>query len=738
MRIIQKLFLMVFVLSMCSTVFAVEGEEKTNVQTKEEAKMEEVVVTATRTEKEIESAPGDVHIVTKKDIEDRHINTVDEALNDVPGVFDRRGKGLMDTRADISVRGVPGANRTLIMQDGIPLNNAYTGDVMWAGLSPNNVKQIEVVEGPFSSLYGGNAMGGVVNIITKMPEKRTITLQSGYGTSWDRGEAMDDLRKVYLSYGDKFKDKFSLFLSYGYDATNGYATNFNVQSKQPPAGITGWSSTTSSKGDKRYLIGDTGDNRWWDDDITVKTGYDFSKTSKITASFTRTRYEYNYDGPHTYLKDASGNAVYSYGTVRESSFLSGNGGKDQNVYAITYETEVGSVKAKVDLGLVDQENSWYTTPGTSATLSSGPGKVSETPSKNYYSDMQFTFPLFNINILTLGASFKHGKANTEEHNLRNWKNETSQTTLTYTSGGEDYSYALFAQDEIIILNNLSAYVGFRQDWWETEGGYANQVGAAGYPKNYDSRSASSFSPKLAIVYKPFAATALRTSAGRAFRPPTVYELYRTWTSSTGVTYNGNPDLKPETTTSWDIGVEQGLWKGAKARATYFENHLEDLIYLKTVSSNRQDYINAGKATSKGVVAEIEQRIDTWLRLFTNATFTDAKIKENDASPASEGKRLTQMPKRIFNLGAEAEKGPFLCSLTGTYVSKRYSYDDNSDVVNNVYGSYDPYFSMDAKIAFKVTKFAMLSLSVDNILNRQYFYYYKAPGRSWFTELTMRF
>lgn len=84
MRIIYKLFLMVFVLSICSIVFAVEGEEKTTVQTKDETKLEEIVVTATRTEKDIESAPGDVHVVTKKDIEKRNIKTIDESLNTTP------------------------------------------------------------------------------------------------------------------------------------------------------------------------------------------------------------------------------------------------------------------------------------------------------------------------------------------------------------------------------------------------------------------------------------------------------------------------------------------------------------------------------------------------------------------------------------------------------------------------------------------------------------------------------
>lgn len=705
-----------------------------------ESRLEEIVVTATKTEKEIEIAPGSISVVTKNDMEKQNIKTVDEAMDTVSGVFNRRGKGLMDTLSSVTLRGFSGQERTLILMDGITLNNAYTGSVQWGGLAPEDVERIEIVKGPFSSLYGGYAMGGVINIITKMPEKREFVFKTGYGSSWDRGDAMDDLRKFYLSYGDNLKNKLSLFLSYGYKATNGYPSDFNVQSSKPTAGITGWSYTTNNEGATRYLIGNRGDNRWWDDNITFKARYDFTKTSKINLSFIRSRYEYNYDEPHTYLRNAAGKEVWSYGTVRESSFLSGSGGREQNFYKLTYETEFSPVKIKLSLGLVDQEKSWYVIPGTTVatTRFGGPGKVSETPSRGYNADIQFTLPLLERHILTFGGSFRHGWANTKEHNLTNWKDEDSKTTLSYQSKGKDRTYALFIHDEIMILDNLTAYIGFRQDWWETYDGYVNQIGTAGYPKNYNSKGASSFSPKAALVYKPFERTTLRTSAGKAFRPPTVYELYRTWTSSSGVTYAGNPNLMPETTTSWDIGIEQKLWKGSKVGIIYFENHMKNLIYRKTVTATYQELINAGKAESKGLEIEAEQRFDKWLRIFANFTYTNAKLKENDAKPTTVGKRLTQVPERMFNIGGDFEKGPFSASLIGRYVSKRYSNDENKDVVNNVYTSYDPYFTADAKVSYKLTKFAAVSFSVDNIFDRDYFSYYKAPKRSWFGEITLKF
>jgi iron complex outermembrane receptor protein len=204
------------------------------------------------------------------------------------------------------------------------------------------------------------------------------------------------------------------------------------------------------------------------------------------------------------------------------------------------------------------------------------------------------------------------------------------------------------------------------------------------------------------------------------------------------TYNGNPDLKPETVQSWDAEITQGLWRGAKFSATYFENYMKDLIYNTTVSTGQYKYMNAGKAESKGVVLEIEQRFDKYVRLFANYTYTDARIKENSANPASVDKRLTFMPDTMINAGAECEVGPFSASLTGRYISKRYSTDTNTDTVNNVFGSYDPFLTADAKVSYKITKFATISFSVDNITNETYFSSYLAPGRSWFGGLEVKF
>ena len=191
--------------------------------------------------------------------------------------------------------------------------------------------------------------------------------------------------------------------------------------------------------------------------------------------------------------------------------------------------------------------------------------MASSPSQNYNTDLQFTAPLFDRHILTFGGSYRNELANTEQYNLRNYTDENSTTNLTYNAGGKTKTSSIFIQDEILIRENLTTYLGLREDLWDTYDGYANQFGTGAFSKSYEPRNANALSPKFALVYKPFEKTTVRTSAGQAFRGPTVYELYRTWVSSTGVTYNANPDLKPETVRSWDIGITQGLWKGSEAQ-----------------------------------------------------------------------------------------------------------------------------------------------------------------------------
>lgn len=715
---------------------------------KGETKLDEVVVTATRTEKSIADAPGSVSIVSTDDMKKKNIQSVDEALNTLPGVFDNRIKGLMGTTSTVTFRGLSGSGRTLLLLDGMPMNDAYSSSQQWGGLNVQDLERIEVVRGPSSSLYGGAAMGGVINLMSSMPEKREFNISSGYGDSLSSDNAMKNLWSTHLSYGDKI-GKLRLYTAFGYKSTDGYPTGQVLTSSQPPAGITGWTQTTNNTGAKRFLVGDTGDNGWWDYTASTRLQYDFSDTTNVRFSWLRAASKYKYDNPHTYLTNASGAPVYTTTGLTEKSFLTGDGATTQDTYSISAETLLGNVKGKFLFGINDQGENWYNTPVT-ATLAGGTGTKSDSPNRTYFTDLQLSVPVMEKHVLTGGFSFRYDTADSNNYPLSDYKNPDSVSgPSTQWGGGVTKTYSAYLQAEIALLNNLTLYTGIRDDYWVSSDGYAGQTTTPAQSLSFPEKSKNAVSPKGALVWKPVDGTTFRVTGGKAFRAPNLNQLYKTWVSDSNTLqtiYNSNPNLNPETVWAWDAGVEQNLWQGAKIKATYFENYLNDMMYNITTSSvtvagkttTTKLQSNVGGAETRGVELEAEQKFGKNLRLFAGYTYTDSEITEFAPNPTLVGKQLTQVPRHMINGGLDANYGPASLYLVGRYVAKRYGQDDNSDTVNNVYGSYDPYFVLDMKTSYKVTDWATVSLSVNNLLDRQYYVYYVSPGRSWFANLEMKF
>ncbi len=718
-------------------------DDKTTKDGKKEASLDEIVVTATRSSKSLSDVPADVSVVTKEDIESRNVQTVDEAMNLVPGLFDKRAKPL-DTTASVTLRGIPGQKRTLVLLDGQPLNDGYTGAVDWNGLFPENVQQIEVAKGAFSSLYGGNAMGGVINILTRMPEKREVTFESGYGT--------DNFWTTYGSYGDRYYDKLSIFASFGHKESDGYPGTPVVKTYTTSGtgtAVNGAEPTKTAQGVPAYTIGDTGSNSWWRQSGTFKAAYDFTEDTKLSFSYMRASYGYGYDDPSTYLRDASGNSVWSGPAVfndnglkrlsfSESSFLNGGGEQAENIFRAAFDTLVmDTVKVKATCGLVDQPSNWYITPSSSATRAGGPGTINETPSQSFQSDLQVSFPVFEKNLLTFGTTYQFANADSQEHSLSDYTDSGSKGDLTYESKGRDGIFSMYAQAEIALWKDLTAYLGIRGDYWETFDGMVNMKGSAGVPVDYESKDSTAVSPKASLVYKLLDTTTLRASVGSSFRPPNVYELYRTWTYY-GTTYASNPDLDPETCFSWDAGVEQKLGENGLLKFTYFYNHIDDLIYLTTITSTYQQYINAGEAETKGFEIEAQQKLCEWFKVFGGFTFTLSEMLSNPAKPSTEGKQLTGIPERLFNLGGEFTYKRFSATLIGRYADKQYNNDQNLDTTSGVYGSYDSYFVTDLALKYKVTDWASVMFAVNNMFDSKYYAYYQAPGRQLYGGLTVKF
>jgi iron complex outermembrane receptor protein len=711
-------------------------------ETKKYQTLEPIVVTATRTEKSLSDVPAAVSVVTSTDIESRNIQTVDQAINDLPGVFTQRVSQL-DSIGDVMMRGMPLQERNLVLLDGERLNQAFAGLVNWNSLNPLDIARIEVAKGPFSSLYGGDAMGGVINVITKTPQAREVTIQSGYGS--------DNTWYEYASYGDKLYNRLSVFASFSYKQSDGYP-NIPVSinpaySPAIPGGtpVHGAVPSNDAFGNPAYIIGNTGDYNWWTQSGDIKLVYDLNADSKATFIYRNNQWGYGWGNPQSFLYDANGNNVFSgnqYGAGFTSpDYVNGvtKGAFSENMFHGDYETKVFSDAIfKISGGYINTPVNWYTQPSYLATSSGGPGQYTSTGSDMYDMDMQLSLPLFEKHLLIFGAAFRYDYADQPVTNLSNWTETGTQTGPYSDAKGKDSIYSFYTQAEIALLRNLTLYAGVRGDYWKTFDGFSEIVGVQP-PTDYGSNSDFSVNPKGSLVYKPWDGTTFRTSIGTSFRPPTVYELYTSW-SGYGVFSEANPNLKPERSFSWDIGMEQKLGSSTTFKFNYFNNTLNDYIYWASVNGSYTTFQNqnAGKAESDGVEAEIESKPFDCLKLFANATYTHSEMLSNSVDSTTIGKQLQYVPEWMFNIGGELTYRKFAFTLVGRYADKQYGYGNNSDTVSGVYGSYDSYFVADFKVRYTVTNWATLDFAVNNLLDEKYFTYYQAPGRQFFGGLTAKF
>ena len=713
--------------------------------------MGEVVVTATKTAKDTMDAPATVSVVTAKEIENKNIQSIDEALTLLPGVYATRPGGhepsVMGT--NVVMRGIPDYSRTLVLVDGQTLNDPYIGAVTWESVPAETVKSIEVVPGSFSSLYGGSAMGGVINIITKTPTKREMSVKGGYGT--------DNFKNGSIVYQDRIGERVGIVLDYAHKQSDGYITTEVVI--RPGAGsgtaVTGAQQTTDSNGNPAYLVGYREANAWSSQNLGAKLYVDLPAESRLTVG--ASQFLYDSSGRNrfnTYLRDGVGNPV-SFGNVTVagsrlavgSKFLTGPDSaiKEQNRYTAEYETKLGKgVAIKATLGYTDlpMYNNYFV-PGSTATLNGGPSTRMLRPSNEISGSVQAGFPLSDKQFLVTGFSSNKRKIDTITYNVSDWRNADATGPVQNQTGGKDASNALYVQDEIALNDRLMAYIGGRYDSWSTEG-FIEQVAATPNPpgankKVYSSRSQTHFSPKASLVYRPADTTTLRGSIGNAFHAPNLRDTFGWWTPLTGYTYTPNPDLKPETVTSMEIGIEQQLASGTLLRATYYENNLKDLIYrTQSDALMEQGVANAGAAKVKGIELEVRQKVLGGLTAFANVTFNDSKITQNSANRATEGKYMTSTPQKMANIGLEGVRGLWSGSLDGHYVGKVYASDLNLDVVSGVYGSYDAYFVTNAKVAYKIKDFVTLSLSVNNLADRKYYQSTVQQGRAYYGEMSLKF
>jgi iron complex outermembrane receptor protein len=722
------------------------------------AMLDEVVVSATKTKTSLSDAPAAVTVVTAKTIETKNASRLGDVLDQVPSLYLRGGalgqsQGTVGT-SSMSLRGID-QTRVLILLDGQPIQDASSGKVNWRVPFVDDIERVEVVPGAFSSLYGSNAIGGVVNIISKQPDKRELTAKIKQG--W--GDASGEDASIY--WREKLNNGFGVVVGYGQQRRDSYVNEFVV--KTPVAGVagtpvTGAQAITTRDGVPAYLVGDLGTTPWNSTNGTVKLFYDLSTTDKIYTGINHQETKVGYTHFNTYLRNAATGAPVSSGAVgiNGQRVVLANSDYDFSLwsYAPLHEVDTryfagyeatlnNDYLLKLDLGKIKRAYSFALAGSTGATTwNGGPGTLSDTPNTGMDGTVQLTFPVGERQVVVAGFAVHKDSVNQQIYALSNWRDPNTRTAVNSIYNGSSTTTSLFAQDEISAADALRVYLGGRLDKWETKGDNSSVVAPIG-SNTFSARSVSAFSPKLSAVYQATESSTVRASFGRSFRAPANQDLYTSSTSRSRTT-TGDPNLQPERGTTWEVGGELRLSEAAKLTATYYDTLLTNLIYVKQVTTvappaiSQSQRINAGKARIRGIELATRNRLNDWLALDVNYAYIDSKMLENSTDPLSVGKRLTDSPKNIAGIGLTAEQGAWTGTLNARYLSHIYWTAQNTDKVEGVPGSYDSHTMVNAKVGYAFTQMVKGSVAINNLLDKKAYSYFLLPGRNMTAELVFSF
>lgn len=615
-----------------------DGEKKPEAAAaaRQSALLPEVVVTATKTEREITDVPASVSVISAKDIARQQPRKTEELLKQVEGV-DVNASSATGGAGTIILRGVGGSfagQTTQVLVDGMATDSVVSAINGRGGLNflaAQDIERIEVVRGPASALYGPSAVGGVINVLPKRwsgPAGAEVYANVGSHNSQTLGAAVgtaNDTADFRLSVSD-FR-------------TDGYVAQPNPDP---------WGSKDLAARD------------WTDSKVGFQAGVRPSANQELTVSALSYRTRSAWLGGHPNYRLNNDGETMTLGYRHELN--------DRATFKVFYRKS--RVKA---LGLFDDEVE-NSNPG-SLILSSTNERVSDSDSLEGQADLR----LSSNNLLTLGISYGTGEQKTTNTDVLGGGTITDITKSEMTG--------FFVQDEHRFSDAWTLIAGGRFDRISLFGDSRN-----GVPRYKDSTE-TVFNPRAGLRYHLSPATSFYASAGTAYVPALNYLK-----SPNGSTWLENPDLKPESSTSYEIGLNQRLgW--ASLRAAVFHTDYRDKISSIRVSSApvKNQYQNIGKVIVDGLEFGLEGKLSGGWQPYVNYAYTDSVIKENPNDPLTVGKQVSRVAPHKLNLGVVyAPNKTWDARVGGRYVSEKFFTD------RNIPNRRAPgYFVADAKVSAKL-------------------------------------
>ena len=660
--------------------------------------LETITVTPSRSEQRLGDIPASVSVVTNETIRASPALLADDVLRQVPSFsLFRRTSGLVaqPTAQGVSLRGIgpSGQSRTLVLLDGIPFNDPFGGWVYWTRVPLASVDRVEITEDSSSSLYGNIAMGGVINIITSHPTRRTIEIRPQYG---DHGTPKFDF------FGSDQWKNISAAVEGSFLHTDGFPivaaiergpidNNANVEYKNVTAKVE-FNASDRVQG-------------------FVRTGYfSESRNNAKVGELNDTRWTTLNGGIRARLKDESDLQARVFGDASRAHF---------NFLAVTNAATTRNV-----VRLATDQN---------------------VPTNGVGGMAQWSKAFGRSNAFSAGFDWRWVDGESQEAAYvaavpTSISGVTQAATLSVRrmSGGTQQSLGAFVQDIFTPIDKLVLTLSARVDRWNNYNGHNLETTVATGLPTVNNRSSipesndTVVSPHLGALYHASDRVSLWGAVNSGFRAPTLTELYRQF-SVGAITTRPNDQLAPERLVGGEIGINIAPARNVSVRLTWFDNRITNPVANVTLTATLAQKQNVPETRVRGVQTDIDYRFGTSWRFSAGYIYDDATVTDGGvATAALTGKRLQQVPTHRGTLQAAYSNAKYVTVALGVqFVGLQYNDDLNLNFIpvttltpNGYDGAYPAglpgYAVADFSVSRDIGRNIQAFFGVQNMFDKAYF------------------
>jgi outer membrane cobalamin receptor len=621
---------------------------------------EEVVVSAARAELRLSETPESTVVLDSEDLNASPADRVDDVLREVPGfsLYRRSSSRTANPSTQgVSLRGLGGSatSRALVLADGISLVDPFGGWVYWDRVPRTAISDIEVVRGGASNLYGSDAMAGVIQLLMRQPEAPAFSLETAWGN--------EDSPELSLWTGNRmgqwnYSASTEMFRTHGFYLV--------------PVPIRGAIDTKADVEDATVL---------------ARVGRDLRGNGKL---FLRGNYftEYRHNGT----------------TIQTNDTTLGEGG-------LGIDQPVGK-NDSLSFRVYGDVETYHQTYSSIAS-----GRVSEkltdsqhVPEQIVGGGAQWTHLLGKSQTLIAGMDMNEVIG----ASVDDFFNNANQAQI---GSGRQRALGWFGED-IFQRAKWTVIAAARVDDWSNFEGQTFVVPISGPPTltQYSDRSKLVFNPRLSVLRALNQNVSITGSIYRAFRAPTLNELYRPFRVGAIETFN-NPMLTAERLTGAEAGMNVAGWnRRLNIRGTFFWSDIVDPVESVTIGNNLEQKENLGRTRSRGVELEGLLRVTSNFQFTAGYVYTEATVLSYPGNPGGNdlvGLDVPQVPRNGLTWEARYwNASRIFASVQGRFVGRQFDDDLNTLPL-------DRFYTMNFEIGRQIHHNAEIFVAAENFTNQRY-------------------